>query len=70
MHLDAEGVANEFGTSATIWRLPFFAFMSTVAALGLGWWLRSREAFATQYLIVGALLIHGLIWVGTINLLW
>ncbi len=70
MHLDAEGVATEFGTTATIWRLPFFAFMSTVAALGLGWWLRAREAYATQYLIVGALLVHGLIWVGTINLLW
>lgn len=70
MHLDAEGTADEYGTMATIWRLPFFALMSTLAAMGIGWWLRSREAYATQFLIVGALLIHGLIWVGAINMLW
>lgn len=70
LHLNAEGEPTGYGTRAALWRLPFFAFLTTVMALGVGWWLRTREAFATQYLIVGALLIHGLLWVGAINLLW
>jgi hypothetical protein len=67
---NAEGDPTVFGTSTTAWRLPVFAFFSTVMALGLGWWLRVREPFAAQFLSVGVLLIHGLIWIGAITLLW
>ena len=70
MHLDAEGTVTEYGSTSAIWRLPFFALMSTIMALGLGWWLRARESFAAQYLVVGALMVHAIIWVGTITLLW
>lgn len=70
LHLNAEGTPTGYGTTSTLWRLPFFALLSTVMAFGLGWWLRAREAYAVQYLVVGALLIHCLIWVGAINLLW
>ena len=67
---NAEGDATVFGTPATVWRLPVFAFFSTVLALGLGWWLRVREPFASQFLAVGVLLIHVLIWVSAITILW
>ena len=67
---DAEGSATSFGTKGALWRLPFFAFASTIMAFGLGWWLRARESYAVQYLTVGALMIHCLVWVGLINLLW
>ena len=70
LHLNAEGTPTGYGTTGTLWRLPFFALLATVMAFGLGWWLRAREAYAVQYLVVGALLVHGLIWVGAINLLW
>ena len=70
LHLDAEGTTTVFGTKGSIWRLPFFALLSTVMALGLGWWLRVRDAYAVQFLAVGALMIHCLVWVGAINLLW
>lgn len=70
LHLNAEGTPTGFGTTATLWRLPFFALLATIMAFGLAWWLRAREAYAVQYLVVGALLIHCLIWVGAINLLW
>lgn len=67
---NAEGEPTVFGTSATAWRLPVFAFFTSVIALGLGWWLRVREPFATQFLSVGMLLIHGLVWISVITLLW
>jgi hypothetical protein len=70
LHVDAEGTTTMFGTKGSIWRLPFFALLSTVMALGLGWWLRTRDAYAVQFLVVGALMVHCLIWVGAINLLW
>jgi len=70
LHLDAEGTTTLFGTTGSIWRLPFFALLSTVMALGLGWWLRARDAYAVQFLVVSALMIHCLVWVGAINLLW
>ena len=35
MHLDAEGTPTLYGTTSAIWRLPFFAFLTTVMALGL-----------------------------------
>ncbi len=70
MRWDAEGEATVFGKPATAWRLPVFALFSTIIALGLGWWLREREPFAAQFLAVGVLLIHGLIWVSAITLLW
>jgi hypothetical protein len=70
LHLNAEGTPTGFGTKGALWRFPFFAFLTTVMAFGLGWWLRTREAYAVQYLVVGTLLIHCLIWVGAINLLW
>jgi len=70
LHLDAEGTTTLFGTTGSIWRLPFFALLSTVMALGLGWWLRARDAYAIQFLVVSALMIHCLVWVGAINLLW
>jgi hypothetical protein len=70
LHLNAEGTPTGFGTTGALWRLPFFALLTTVMAFGLGWWLRAREAYAVQYLVVGALLVHCLIWVGAINLLW
>jgi hypothetical protein len=70
LHLDAEGTTTLFGTKGSIWRLPFFALLSTVMALGLGWWLRTRDAYAVQFLVVGTLMVHCLIWVGAINLLW
>jgi hypothetical protein len=68
--LNAEGDATVFGTPATAWRLPVFALFSTILALGLGWWLREREPFASQFLAIGALLIHVLIWVSAITILW
>ena len=67
---NAEGDPMVFGTSSTAWRLPVFVLFSTVMALGLGWWLRVREPFAAQFLSVGVLLIHGLIWISAITLLW
>jgi hypothetical protein len=70
LHLDAEGTTTVFGSKGSIWRLPFFALLSTLMALGLGWWLRARDAYAVQFLIVGALMVHCLVWVGAINLLW
>jgi hypothetical protein len=70
LHLNAEGTTTVFGTKGSIWRLPFFALLTTLMAFGLGWWLRTRDSFAVQYLVVGALMIHCLIWVGAINLLW
>lgn len=70
LHLDAEGTPASYGNEAALWRLPFFALVATVMAFGLGWWLRAREAYAVQFLVIGALLIHSLIWVGIINLLW
>ncbi|HET7054896.1 MAG TPA: hypothetical protein VFI12_00465, partial [Thermomicrobiales bacterium] len=70
LHLNAEGTTTLFGTKGSVWRLPFFALLTTIMAFGLGWWLRTRDAFAVQYLVVGALMIHCLIWVGAINLLW
>jgi hypothetical protein len=70
LHVDAEGTTTMFGTKGSIWRLPFFALLSTVMALGLGWWLRTRDAYAVQFLVVSALMVHCLIWVGAINLLW
>lgn len=70
LHLNAEGVPVGYGSKSAIWRLPFFALLTTIMAFGIGWWLRTREPFAAQYLVVGTLLIHGLIWVGTIRLLW
>lgn len=70
MHLNAEGTPTVYGTTSAIWRLPFFALMTTVMAVGLGWFLRLKEPFAAQYLVVGALLVHVIIWVGTITLLW
>jgi hypothetical protein len=70
LHLNAEGATTLFGTKGSVWRLPFFALLTTIMAFGLGWWLRTRDAFAVQYLVVGALMVHLLIWVGAINLLW
>lgn len=70
IRLNAEGDPTVFGTPSAAWRLPVFALFSTIMALGLGWWLRAREPFAAQFLAVGALLIHGLIWVSAITLLW
>ena len=70
LHLDAEGTPVSYGNEAALWRLPFFALVATVMAFGLGWWLRAREAYVVQFLVIGALLIHSLIWVGIINLLW
>jgi hypothetical protein len=70
LHLDAEGSATSYGSKAALWRLPFFALFATIMAFGLGWWLRARESFAVQYLTIGALMIHLLIWVGVVNLLW
>jgi hypothetical protein len=67
---NAEGEASVYGTPATVWRLPVFALFSTILALGLGWWLRVREPFASQFLAVGVLLIHVLIWVSAITILW
>jgi hypothetical protein len=67
---NAEGEATVYGTTATAWRLPIFALFTTIMALGLGWWLRAREPFAAQFLAVGTLLIHGLIWISAITLLW
>ena len=68
--LDAEGTPVRYGTTSTIWRLPIFALFSTIMALGVGWWLRTREPFAVQFLAVGALMIHGIVWIGVITLLW
>ena len=70
LYLDAEGTPTTYGEKSAIWRLPFFALVATLMMFGLGWWLRVREAYAVQYLVVGALLVHLLIWVGIINLLW
>lgn len=70
LHLNAEGTPTGFGSTGTLWRLPFFALLTTITTFGLGWWLRAREAYAVQYLVVGALMVHCLIWVGAINLLW
>jgi hypothetical protein len=70
LHLDAEGAVTAYGSKAAIWRLPFFALFATIMAFGLGWWLRARESYAVQYLAVGALMVHLLIWVGVVNLLW
>lgn len=70
LHLDAEGAPTVFGSKSTVWRLPVFALFTTIMALGLGWWLRIRERFAVQFLAVGALMVHGIVWVGVIRLLW
>ena len=70
LHLDAEGTPTLFGTKSAVWRLPVFALFATIMALGLGWWLRIREGFAVQFLAVGTLMIHGIVWVGVITLLW
>lgn len=70
LHLDAEGTATAYGSKGALWRLPFFALFTTIMAFGLGWWLRARESYAVQYLTVGALMVHSLIWVGVVTLLW
>jgi hypothetical protein len=70
LHLDAEGTATAYGSTGALWRLPFFALFATIMAFSLGWWLRARESYAVQYLTVGALMVHLLIWVGVLNLLW
>jgi hypothetical protein len=67
---NAEGDVTVYGTPSTAWRLPVFALFSTILTLGLGWWLRVREPFASQFLAVGVLLIHVLIWVSAITILW
>ncbi|HQY30539.1 MAG TPA: hypothetical protein PK691_04605, partial [Thermomicrobiales bacterium] len=68
--INAEGTVLTFGTKAAIWRLPVFALFSSLMALGLAWWLREREPFATQFLAVGAIMINIIVWVGAITLLW
>jgi hypothetical protein len=70
LHLDAEGTPTSYGSQGALWRLPFFALFTTLMTFGLGWWLRARESYAVQFLIVGALIVHSLIRVGAINLLW
>jgi hypothetical protein len=68
--MDAEGAVTMFGTKSAIWRLPVFAFFSSIMVLGLGWWLRAREPFAAEFLAISALMINGIIWVGVITLFW
>jgi hypothetical protein len=70
LHLNAEGTATSYGSKGALWRLPFFALLATVMTFGLAWWLKARESYAVQYLIVGALIVHSLVWVGALNLLW
>ena len=70
INFDAEGNVQTFGTTATIWRMPIFAFFSSAIALGLAWYLRRREPFAAQFLGVAALMVNAIVWVGVITLLW
>ena len=70
IHLNAEGTPVRFGTTNAIWRLPVFALFASGMAFGLGYALRKREPFAVEFLAVGTIMIHVIVWVAVITLLW
>lgn len=70
IHLNAAGSPDEWGSPATLWRLPLMTVMVTLMAAVLAWFLAKRDAFAAQFILASALLIQALCWIAVIRLAW
>jgi hypothetical protein len=70
IHLNAAGTPDEWGSPATLWRLPLMTVMVTLMAVVLAWFLAKRDAFAAQFVLASALLIQALCWIAVIHLAW
>jgi hypothetical protein len=70
IHLDAAGHPDRWGTSSTVWRLPLMTAMLTLASFVGAMFVARRDPFASRFLLVAALLIHALAWIGLVRILW
>jgi hypothetical protein len=70
IHLDAAGNVDRWGTASTVWRLPLMTAMLTIASFAGALFVARRDPFASRFLLVSALLIHALAWIGLIRILW
>jgi hypothetical protein len=69
-HLDAAGNPDQWGTSATVWRVPLMTAMLTLGNFICAVFLTRRDAFAARFLVAAALLVHVLAWIGLVRILW
>ena len=70
IHLNAAGAPDQWGSPATLWRLPLMALMVSLMAVVIAWLLAKRDAFATQFILASTLLIQALCWIAVIHLAW
>jgi hypothetical protein len=70
IHLNAEGTPDLWGSRTTLWRIPLMAGMITVMAAALGWFMAKRDPFASRFVLLAAMLVQTLCWIGLLHLLW
>jgi hypothetical protein len=70
IHVNAAGHADRWATASTVWRLPLMTAVLTLATFVGAMFVARRDPFASKFLLVSALLIHALAWIGLVRILW
>jgi hypothetical protein len=70
IHLDASGDPDLWGTSDTLWRIPFGTLMALIMSLVIAAFLWKRDRFAARTAIAGTALVQVLAWVALIDFVW
>ena len=68
--LDADGIVDDIGNAATIWRLPVVATLLGIMSMVTALLIASRELFAGRFVLGMGVWVQALAWVAAITLLW
>jgi hypothetical protein len=69
IHLNAEGAPDRWGTRGTLWEIPLMAFMLSLMAGALAWYLAKRDPFAARFTMLSTVLVQALAWIGLVHFL-
>lgn len=68
-HLDAAGVADQWGPPRILWRIPLIAFGVTAMNATLAWFLAPIDRFAGRFALAAALVVQILAWIALFDYL-
>jgi Domain of unknown function (DUF1648) len=70
VHLNASGDPDHWGSTSTLWRIPFGVFMVIVIGIAIGAITWKRDRFAARFVIFGSCLIQIIAWVAVVDYIW
>ena len=68
-HLDAAGIADQWGPPRILWRIPLIAFAVTAMNAALAWFLAPIDRFAGRFALAAALVVQLLAWIALFDYL-